>query len=131
MCSSEQGRLADRASGRIAPHDDPLVGPSYEFFDGNAIDDLYGVRYVLTLRQRDEPDRALVSFYAKLAQGMTRDTFIDGESTSILPLDKFGRQIGLPPNSAANASFLLQLRYLLVQDWDMNDDGRADALRLC
>src|SRR5438876_11333350 len=32
MCSSEQGRLADRASGRIAPRDDPLVGPSYEFF---------------------------------------------------------------------------------------------------
>jgi hypothetical protein len=94
------------------------------------IDDLYGVRYALLLHQRDEPERALVSFYAKLAQGMTRDTFIDGESTGIVPLDRFGRQIGLPPNSAANASFLQQLRSLLVQDWDLDDDGRADTLRL-
>ena len=49
------------------------------------IDDLYGVRYALLLQQRDEPDRALVSFYGKLAQGMTRDTFIDGESSGIAP----------------------------------------------
>jgi hypothetical protein len=94
------------------------------------IDDLYGVRYALLLQQRDEPDRALVSFYGKLAQGMTRDTFIDGESSGILPLDRFGRQMALPPNSAANASFLQQLRGLLVQDWDLDDDGRAETLRL-
>lgn len=94
------------------------------------IDDLYGVRYALLLQQRDEPDRALVSFYGKLAQGMTRDTFIDGESSSVLPVDRFGRQMALPPNSAANAHFLLQLRGLLVQDWDMDDDGRAETLRL-
>jgi hypothetical protein len=94
------------------------------------IDDLYGVRYALTLLERDEPDRALVSFYGKLAQGMTRDTFIDGEATSIIPLDRFGRQIGLPPNSTANASFLLQLRYILVQDYDLDDDGRSETLRL-
>jgi hypothetical protein len=94
------------------------------------IDDLYTTRYALTLLARDEPDRALVSFYGKLAQGMTRDTFIDGESTSIVPLDRFGRQVALPPNSAANASFLLQLRHLLVQDIDTDDDGRPDTLRL-
>ena len=39
--------------------------------------------------------------------------------------------MGLPPNSAANAHFLLMLRYMLVQDYDTNDDGRADTLRLC
>src|SRR6185312_15935113 len=94
------------------------------------IDDLYGVRYALLLQQRDEPDRALVSFYGKLAQGMTRDTFIDGESSGIVPLDRFGRQMALPPNSAANASFLQQLRGLLVQDWDMDDDGTPETLRL-
>src|SRR3954462_8259103 len=38
--------------------------------------------------------------------------------------------MALPPNNAANASFLQQLRGLLVQDWDMDDDGRADTLRL-
>jgi hypothetical protein len=94
------------------------------------IDDLYGVRYALLLQERDEPERALLSFYAKLAQGMTRDTFIDGESSAIMPLNTSGRQMYLPPNSAANASFLQQLRGLLVQDWDLNDDGRAETLRL-
>jgi hypothetical protein len=94
------------------------------------IDDLYGVRYAMLLQQRDEPDRALVSFYGKLAQGMTRDTFIDGESSGLMPLDHFGRQMYLPPNSAANACFLLQLRGLLIQDWDMDDDGKAETLRL-
>jgi hypothetical protein len=95
------------------------------------IDDLYTTRYVQALLERDEPDRALVTFYGKLAQGMTRDTFIDGESSGIEPLDQFGRQMGLPPNSAANANFLLLLRYMLVQDYDTDDDGRADTLRLC
>jgi hypothetical protein len=94
------------------------------------IDDLYVIRYVNALLQRDEPDRALVTFYGKLAQGFTRETFIDGESSGIEPLDKFGRQLALPPNSTANASFLMQLRNLLVQDWDTNEDGRADTLRL-
>ena len=94
------------------------------------IDDLYVIRYVLALLKRDEPDRALITFYGKLAQGMTRDTFIDGESTSIEPTDNFGRLVALPPNSTANASFLLQLRYLLVQDWDMDDDGKPETLRL-
>jgi hypothetical protein len=94
------------------------------------IDDLYTTRYALALLERDEPDRVLVSFYGKLAQGMTRDTFIDGESSGIEPLDEHGRQMGLPPNSAANAFFLQMLRYLLVQDYDADDDGRADTLRL-
>jgi hypothetical protein len=98
--------------------------------DPRNIDDLYGVRYALTLQQRDEPDRALVSFYGKLAQGMTRETFYDGESSGIIPRDRHGRQMYLPPNSAANASFLQQLRGLLVQDWDMAGDGKIDTLRL-
>ncbi|MDI6827863.1 MAG: hypothetical protein QME62_05190, partial [Armatimonadota bacterium] len=94
------------------------------------IDDLYTIRYVLTLLRRDEVDRALVSFYGKLAQGLTRDTFIGGEGTCPLPRDNFGRQISLPPNSASNAFFLWMLRYILVQDWDTDDDRRPDTLRL-
>ena len=50
------------------------------------IDDLYVTRYALALLERDEPDRALVTFYGKLAQGMTRDTFIDGEASGIVPV---------------------------------------------
>jgi hypothetical protein len=104
--------------------------PRGTWVDPQNIDDLYTLRYALTLLRRDEGDRALITFYGKLAQGFTRDTFIDGEASGIVPLDPFGRQMGLPPNSTANASFLLLLRYLLVQEWDTSGDGRADELRL-
>jgi hypothetical protein len=94
------------------------------------VNDLYGMRYALTLLERDEPDAALVCFYGKLAIGMTRDTFIGSEGSCLVPVDEFGRQMYLPPNSAANANFLQQLRYLLVQDFDLDDDGRPETLRL-
>jgi hypothetical protein len=94
------------------------------------LDDLYGIRYDLAMLQRDDVDHALVTFYGKLAQGMTRDTFISAEGTCLTPLDRYGRQTYLPPNSAGNAHFLYLLRYLLVQDWDMDDDGKPDTLRL-
>ncbi len=101
------------------------------FYQGDEkINDLYGMRYALTLLQRDEADRALVSFYGKLAQGFARDTFICCEGSDIVPLDEFGRIMYLPPNSAGNANFLEQLRYTLVQDWDLDDDGAPDTLRL-
>jgi hypothetical protein len=95
------------------------------------VNDLYGMRRNLVLLQRDEADLALVGFYGKLAQGMTRDTFIGGEVTCLGPVDQFCRQVSLPPNSAANSNFLQTLRYLLVQDYDTDDDGKADMLRLC
>ena len=126
------------------------------FANEDALDDLYGLRYVTTLLRLDEVDRALVSFYGKLAQGMTRDTFIGAEGTGLRPITanglrvpavaadekpgvrsskpsddaSIGRPMYLPPNSTANAHWLFALRYLLVQDWDLNDDGRPETLRL-
>jgi hypothetical protein len=94
------------------------------------INDLYNLRYALAEIERDDVDHALVSFYGKLAQGFTKDTYIDGEGASLQPVDQYGRQTYLPPNSAANACYMQQLRYLLVQDYDTNDDGKADTLRL-
>lgn len=94
------------------------------------LDDLYTLRYTLVLLRRDEADRALVSFYGKLAQGLTRDTFIGAEGTCALPLDKYGRQMYMPPNTASNAYWLWMLRYVMVQDWDMDNDGTPDTLRL-
>jgi hypothetical protein len=44
--------------------------------------------------------------------------------------DGFGRSFYLPPNSASNAMFLETLRYLLIQDWDLDDDGQPETLRL-
>jgi hypothetical protein len=94
------------------------------------INDLYGLRTALLQFQRDEVDRALVTFYGKLAHGFTRDTFVGCEGSSIVPLDAHGRQMYLPPNSASNAYFLWQLRYMLIQDFDLDDDGREETLRL-
>ena len=100
------------------------------FANEDAVDDLYGLRYVTTLLRLDEVDRARVAFYGKLAQGMTRDTYIGAEGTGLRPSDKFGRPMYLPPNTSANAHWLYALRYMLVQDFDLNDDGKPETLRL-
>jgi hypothetical protein len=100
-------------------------------FDGQpGVNVLYGLRYQLELLRRDDREHALAGFYGHLAQAMTRDTFVGGEGSRFPPIDRFGRSFYLPPNSTANATFLTVLRYLLIQDWDLDDDGRPESLRL-
>jgi len=101
-----------------------------EFKNEPGVNVLYGLRYNLTVLRRGDRDHALVGFYGHLAQGMTRDTFIGGEGSRFLHGDKHGRSFYLPPNSASNAAFLTTLRYLLIQDWDRDDDGKPETLRL-
>jgi hypothetical protein len=101
-----------------------------EFNKEPGVNVLYGLRYNLTLMRRGDRDHALVGFYGHLAQAMTRDTFIGGEGSRFLHGDRHGRSFYLPPNSASNATFLTTLRYLLVQDWDLDDDGHPETLRL-
>jgi hypothetical protein len=101
-----------------------------EFKGDPGVNVLYGLRYVLALLRRDDRDHALAGFYGQLAHGMTRDTFIGGEGSRFFHGDANGRSFYLPPNSTSNAMFLTTLRYLLVQDWDLDDDGRPDTLRL-
>jgi hypothetical protein len=115
--------------GRFAGQNRAFPEKSFWMAQAN-VNDLYGMRYALTLLERDEADAALVCFYGKLALGMTRDTFIGSEGSCLRPVDEFGRQMYLPPNSAANANFLQQLRFLLVQDLDLDDDGQPETLRL-
>lgn len=91
---------------------------------------LYGLRYVEDVLRRDEPERALVNFYGVLAQGCTRNTFVGAEGCSLTPLDSGGRIFYCPPNSASNAEWLSTFRRMLVQDWDLDDDGRPETLRL-
>lgn len=100
------------------------------FANDRGIDDNYTIGYTLYTLKHDDPGRALVSFYGKLAQGFTRDTFVGGEGIGLDPLDRFGRPMYLPPCTAGNAFFLWTLRHLLVQDWDTDDDGAPDTLRL-
>jgi hypothetical protein len=106
-------------------------GSAHGFWTGpDRANPLYGTRYVLDTLRRDDPERALVSFYGMLAQGFTRDTFVAGEGSTLAPLDEGGRFFYCPPNSAGNAHFLTLLRNLLVQDLDLDDDGEPETLRL-
>ncbi len=107
------------------------TGGGYTFWTSSArVNPLYGTRYALDTLRRDDPERALVSFYGMLAQGFTANTFVSGEGLSLSPADSGGRFLYCPPNSAANAHFLSMLRNLLVQDWDLDDDGQPETLRL-
>ena len=101
------------------------------FANEDGLDDLYGLRYVDALLRRDETEPAIAAFYGKLAQGMTHDTFLSGEGTGLRPLDDFGRGMYLPPTCSGDALFLWQLRSMLVQDYDLNNDGKPETLRLC
>jgi hypothetical protein len=106
-------------------------GATFNFWTGpERVNPLYGTRYVLDALRRDDADRALVSFYGMLAHGFTRNTLIAGEGATLAPVDERGRFFYCPPNSAGNAHFLAMLRNLLVQDWDLDDDGRPETLRL-
>jgi hypothetical protein len=107
------------------------AGGGYTFWPGAfRMNPLYGTRYAVDTLRRDDPERALVSFYGMLAQGLTRNTFVGAEGCSLTPSDDGGRLMYCPPNSAANAHLLSMLRYLLVQDWDLDDDGVPETLRL-
>ena len=106
-------------------------GAQFNFWTSDQrVNPLYGTRYTLDTLRRDDPERALVSFYGMLAQGLTRNTFVGGEGCTINPVDAEGRFFFCPPNSAASAHVLSMLRYMLVQDWDLDDDGKPDTLRL-
>ncbi|MBI4028426.1 MAG: hypothetical protein HY360_25800 [Verrucomicrobia bacterium] len=99
-------------------------------FNDNGLDDYYSQRYVEWLFQHDQVERALASFYGKLAQAMTRETFLSGEITGLTSLDEFGRPMFWPPNTTGNAFFLTMLRETLVQDWDLDGDCKPETLRL-
>lgn len=100
------------------------------FANDEGLDDCFGLRYTDALLRRDEPERAIVSFYGKLAQGMTRGTFLSAEGTGLRPFDEFGRPMYLPPTSTGPAFFLWMLRSMLVQDYDLDNNSEPETLRL-
>jgi hypothetical protein len=130
--SPREGWMIDylRAHGGIAMGMIRSTPHQGQFDNMPGVNPLYGLRYQLTLLRRDDAGHALVGFYGHLAQGLTRDTFIGGEGSQFLNGDARGRSFYLPPNSASNAAVLTTLRYLLIQDWDLDDDGRPETLRL-
>ena len=98
---------------RFAPHTG-VTNPGYE---GPGSDDVYGTNVVRFLADNDQPDQLLLSLYGKLAAGMTRNTFVAGEGSTILPIrGQYYRSMHRPPNSANNALFLEALRLALVHE---------------
>lgn len=83
----------------------------------SGVDNVYAVSYAKFLADNDEADRLVMTFYGKLAHGMTRNTFVsaEGEEVDVCGDDYF-RSMYLPPNSTNNSLFLHTLRLLLVRE---------------
>ncbi len=93
-----------------------LYGKTPSFPDSGT-DNVYGLNVARFLADNDQPDQLVLSLYGALAAGMTPQTFIAGEAASIAPLrGRRYRSMYLPPNSAANATFLETLRLMLVHE---------------
>ncbi|MGH3626201.1 MAG: hypothetical protein ACRDRL_01970 [Sciscionella sp.] len=110
----------------------------------SAVDNVYGTEQVNFLADNDQADQLVLSLYGKLAAGMTRGTFISGESDNLGPLatkwplqtgtcakactppsaedgwapDEYYRAMYQPPNSANNTMFLDTLHQMLVHQVD-------------
>lgn len=94
------------------------------------VDNVYGLNLSRFISMMDDPDRLVLSFYAKLAHGMTRNTFISGEGDTVGPFpDEFYRTCYLSPSSFNNTWFLLMLRLMLIAETD-GADGLPQKLHL-
>ena len=96
----------------------------------SGIDQVYGLNVSRFLADNDKPDQLVLSLYGTLTAGMTPDTYVSGESSSVAPLRGSSyRAMYLPPNLGANATFLETLRLMLV-DETRGPDGAARGLEL-
>ena len=86
-------------------------------FPVSGTDQVYGNAVSRFLADNGQADQLVLSLYGQLAAGMTPGTFVAGEAAGVAPLDgRRYRSMYLPPNSAANASFLSTLRQMLVHE---------------
>jgi hypothetical protein len=98
---------------RFAPHTG-VTNPGYE---RPGSDDVYGTNVARFLADNDQPDQLVLSLYGKLGAGMTENTFVSGEGSTIAPFSgRYYRSMHRPPNSANNAFFLETLRLMLVHE---------------
>jgi hypothetical protein len=83
----------------------------------SGVNPVYGNSMSRFLADLDRPDRLVLALYGQLAAGMSPQTYVGGEGTTVAPLDGvLLRSTYRPPNAAANATFLTTLRLLLVHD---------------
>jgi hypothetical protein len=93
-------------------------------------DQVYGLNVARFLADNDRPDQLVLSLYGQLGAAMTPDTFVAGEAASVAPLPgRYYRSMYLPPNGAANGTFLETLRLMLVHETRASD-GSPRGLEL-
>ncbi|WP_163509927.1 LamG-like jellyroll fold domain-containing protein [Fodinicola acaciae] len=114
--------------------DAPLNFPdaSTPGYKSSGVDQQYGYAWGKFLSDQGEADRLNVQFYGKLGQDLTPNTFIGGEGTTIAPCPSLGeyyRSQYFPPLSANNATYLQNLRALLVSE-NLLGDGTPDSLEI-
>ncbi len=98
---------------RFNPHTG-VFNPGYQ---APGSDDVYGTGVVRFLADNDRPDQLVLSLYGKLGAGMTPETFVAGEGSTIAPArGDYYRFMHRPPNSGNNAFFLEALRLTLVNE---------------
>ncbi|HEV8099036.1 MAG TPA: hypothetical protein VGP56_07800, partial [Gaiellaceae bacterium] len=84
---------------RFSPHTG-VTNPGYQTAGS---DDVYGTNVVRFLADNDQPDQLVLSLYGKLGAGMTENTFVSGEGSTIAPVaGQYYRFMHRPPNSANN-----------------------------
>jgi len=94
------------------------------------VDNVYGLNAARLLTMVDDADRLVLSFYAKLAHGMTRYTFVSGEGDTVGPYPgEYYRTSYLSPSSFNNSWFLLMLRLMLIAEME-GEDGLVEKLHL-
>ncbi len=99
-------------------------------FPTSGTDQVYGLNVARFLAQNDRPDQLALGLYGQLAAAMTPGTFVAGEAASVTPLPgQHGRSMYLPPNGAANATYLGTLRLLLVHE-TLDAKSRPTGLEL-
>jgi hypothetical protein len=111
---------------RFAPHTG-VTNPGYQ---KPGTDDVYGTNVARFLADNDQPEQLLLSLYGKLAAGMTQNTFVSGEGSTVGPVKgQYYRSMHRPPNSANNAFFLETLRLTLVHE-TTDSTGQPQGLEL-
>lgn len=91
------------------------------------VDNVYAINAAESIAHLDDPDMLVLMLYSKLANGMTRGTYISGEGDTLgVYPGEYYRSMYLPPSSANNSLFLKLLRLMLITeiyDTDMKPYG--------
>jgi hypothetical protein len=90
---------------------------AYRLGGGDGTDQVYGINVARFLADVDDADQQVLSMYGTLAAALTPGTYIAGEAASVTPLRGARyRSMYLPPNNDCAATFLEELRLLLVHE---------------